>query len=182
MQKSKSGFTLVELLIVIIIIAILAGMTLITYRGAQARARDDRRKTDTLNLTKALELYYADNNAYPISSGTTSTLGSQWYASGDGSWTAFSTTLTTSNAMNSVPIDPNPSVTVSPWNTGGFQYTYISNGNCGLLPQGQWYMIVWRNEAVAPDRFVSGSCTTAGNASVATASGGGSSYYLFSRI
>ena len=57
MDKSKSGFTIVELIVVIVVIAILATITIISYNGVQARTRDDRRLTDVANIEKAMELY-----------------------------------------------------------------------------------------------------------------------------
>lgn len=184
MQKSKSGFskgfTIVELLVVIVIIAILAAITIVAYNGAQGRARDDKRKTDIINITKALELYYSDNGTYPVTTATTSTLGAQWYSSGDASWMPFSIILTGANAINSVPADPNPSVTTPPWTANGYQYAYISNGTCGTMTQGQWYMLVWRYENSAQDKTANGAgCTT--NSYLTTANAGGASYYLFSR-
>lgn len=181
MRKNKSGFTIVELLVVITIIAILASIVVVTYRGTQGRARDDRRKTDIHNITKALELYYSDNNAYPLSTGTASALGSMWYSSGDTSWTVFSSTLTGAGAISTVPSDPSPMTSLAPWVSNGYQYTYIANGTCGTMPQGQWYLLVWRHESSPQSKTsIGGSgCTT--NSYVTTANAGGASYYLFSR-
>ena len=39
MKKTKSGFTIVELLIVIVVIGILAAITIVAYNGIQSRAR-----------------------------------------------------------------------------------------------------------------------------------------------
>lgn len=58
----KDGFTIVELLIVIVVIAILAAITIVAYNGIQARARDNVRKQDLAYLAKALKLYAVDNN------------------------------------------------------------------------------------------------------------------------
>ena len=44
-QKSK-GFTIVELLIVIVVIAILATLVIVTFTGIQQKARDSKRETD----------------------------------------------------------------------------------------------------------------------------------------
>jgi type II secretion system protein G len=63
------GFTIVELLIVIVVIAILATISVVAYNGVQQRARDTIRLTDIKNMAKAVGLYYADNGNYPMSSG-----------------------------------------------------------------------------------------------------------------
>lgn len=57
MQKSKSGFTLVELMIVIVVIVILATITAVAYTGTQARARDTARKSDLADIAEAVQLY-----------------------------------------------------------------------------------------------------------------------------
>jgi prepilin-type N-terminal cleavage/methylation domain-containing protein len=59
MKVNKSGFTLVELLIVIIVIGILSGIVLVTYNGLQARARDTRRMADLQNIAEAIGSYRA---------------------------------------------------------------------------------------------------------------------------
>ena len=65
----KNGFTIVELLIVIVVIAILAAISIVAYNGIQARARDSQRTQDMASIMKALELYKIDNGAYPPSGG-----------------------------------------------------------------------------------------------------------------
>ena len=65
MRKSSSGFTIVELLIVIVVIAILAAITIVAYNGIQSRARDAQRAQDGKTIAKALELYHIDKRAYP---------------------------------------------------------------------------------------------------------------------
>jgi type II secretion system protein G len=65
LSKNQSGFTIIELLVVIVVIAILVALTLPNLFGLQKRARDDARKNDLKNLQQALETYYNDNNAYP---------------------------------------------------------------------------------------------------------------------
>jgi len=64
-RKQESGFTIVELLIVIVVIGILAALVLNTFQGVQARARDTERKTDVNALHTQYEVYYNDNGYYP---------------------------------------------------------------------------------------------------------------------
>lgn len=65
LKTAQKGFTIIELLIVIAIIAILAGLVLNNFQGAQAKARDTQRVTDLNNVHSKLEEYYNENNAYP---------------------------------------------------------------------------------------------------------------------
>lgn len=74
------GFTIVELLIVIVVIAILASITVVAYNGIQGRARDNGRIAKIQGIAKAIELYKVDNGRYPPildGNGRESTCGSQ---------------------------------------------------------------------------------------------------------
>src|ERR1044071_9326055 len=64
-KKKYSGFTIVELLIVIVVIGILAALVIVTYNGIQQKARDTERKTDIKALQGHFEAYWADNAKYP---------------------------------------------------------------------------------------------------------------------
>jgi prepilin-type N-terminal cleavage/methylation domain-containing protein len=64
-MMSKNGFTIVELLIVIVVIAILAAITVTAYNGIQSRANDAAVRSDLSNFTKQMELHKVDNGSYP---------------------------------------------------------------------------------------------------------------------
>jgi prepilin-type N-terminal cleavage/methylation domain-containing protein len=63
--KQQSGFTIVELLIVIVVIGILAAISITAFSGVQQRGRDSERTSDVKQLKKALEMFYAEKNYYP---------------------------------------------------------------------------------------------------------------------
>lgn len=62
---SRSGFTIVELLIVIVVIGILAGLVFVQFNNVQGRARDSERKADIRLIESKLAEYYADEGNYP---------------------------------------------------------------------------------------------------------------------
>lgn len=64
-KRDQSGFTIVELLIVIVVIGILAALVVTTYGGIQAKARDSKRQSDLQALQTQIEAFYATNNYYP---------------------------------------------------------------------------------------------------------------------
>ena len=66
-KARESGFTIVELLIVIVVIGILAALVIVTFSGIQQKARDTKRQTDIKAIHGHLESYYAQNGSgYPI--------------------------------------------------------------------------------------------------------------------
>lgn len=66
MKRSASGFTIVELLIVIVVIAILATISVVAYNGIQDRARKSHLTSDINAIKKAMEMYKADQGGYPL--------------------------------------------------------------------------------------------------------------------
>ena len=65
MFKTKSGFTIVELLIVIVVIAILAAISIVAYNGIQDRAHNSSIYAGIDAYHKAIKLYAIDNGSYP---------------------------------------------------------------------------------------------------------------------
>jgi prepilin-type N-terminal cleavage/methylation domain-containing protein len=65
LKRKQSGFTIVELLIVIVVIGILAALVVTTFAGIQRKARNTERETDIKAVHGQLEAYFAQNNSYP---------------------------------------------------------------------------------------------------------------------
>lgn len=98
-KKNQDGFTIVELLIVIIVIGILAALVLNTFQGVQARARDTERRTDVNSIATQLEAYYADFGHYPDGSAATTC--------GDGSASCALSSLEGRGLDSEALVDPN---------------------------------------------------------------------------
>ncbi len=76
LKRKQQGFTIVELLIVIIVIGILAALVLVTFSGVQQKARNTERTTDVKAIASHLEVYNAQSGYYPTSAELTATDGS----------------------------------------------------------------------------------------------------------
>lgn len=68
--NSKKGFTLVELLIVLAIIAVLTGVAMSSISISRKKSRDAKRVSDIKQLQTALQLYYDTNRTYPTTLNT----------------------------------------------------------------------------------------------------------------
>lgn len=64
--RRTSGFTIVELLIVVVVIAILATITIVSYNGISNQAHDTAVKSDLAALKKKVELYKAEHGTYSV--------------------------------------------------------------------------------------------------------------------
>jgi len=66
-QQDHHGFTIVELLVVIVVIGILAAITIVSYTGISQKATVASLSSDLDNASKQLKLYYVDHGSYPTS-------------------------------------------------------------------------------------------------------------------
>jgi prepilin-type N-terminal cleavage/methylation domain-containing protein len=80
-QIRQVGFTIVELLIVIVVIGILAAITIVSFNGVTARARDAQRQQNLSDIAGALSMYMSEqgNN---ITSGGGAANGQGWFNGG----------------------------------------------------------------------------------------------------
>lgn len=64
-RNSRNGFTIVELLIVIVVIGILAAIVIVAFNGIQNRANDTAVKSDLVAISKKIDIYKTDAPTYP---------------------------------------------------------------------------------------------------------------------
>lgn len=124
--RKQSGFTIVELLIVIVVIGILAALVLNTFQGVQARARDTERRTDINSIATQLEAYYADYGHYPDNTAATTC--------GDGTESCdLSTVLPERGLDDDALVDPNEgqtNVNVGADSGDGEYYYDLTSATC----------------------------------------------------
>lgn len=63
--KRTFGFTFVELMMVVAILAILASVSFFSYQNYIKNARDSQRITDLNSISKSLDLYLTQNSSLP---------------------------------------------------------------------------------------------------------------------
>ena len=138
-EQSRAAFTLIELLAVITIIGILAGLTLGAAGAVRRHGANSTAKAEVAALQAACDRYYADNNAYPIGSDNPAT------ASAPTGATNLFTNLLGSVSLTIAPIgkryfEPKPAMVstnrspnhfIDPW---GYAYGY----NCTTNNDGTW--------------------------------------------
>jgi prepilin-type N-terminal cleavage/methylation domain-containing protein len=64
-RRASQGFTIVEIIIAIIVVAILTTITIVSYSSIQQRSRDSERRNHVTQIRMALDKYYVENGEYP---------------------------------------------------------------------------------------------------------------------
>jgi len=134
--SGKHGFTIVELLIVIVVIAILAAITIVAYNGIQQRARNSQRLEDIQTIAKALEMYYIDNGQFPAGQCSSNcSINPSWSTTADGSWQNLANKLVP-KYLSSLPSDPTSThedTGITPFSdANAYDYSYVGTGSyCG---------------------------------------------------
>lgn len=133
-HRTHTGFTIVELLIVIVVIGILAAITIVAYNGVQNRAQDARRINDAQMIVGALEAYKTLNGTYPAAVPNDP---SGWEVSKTTPATFLSSLKTSGAISNLTPVDP--------INANSTYYKYFrypaGNASCDAT-RGEFYVLV----------------------------------------
>lgn len=147
-HNSVSGFTIVELLIVIVVIGILAAITIVAYNGIQGRARDSQRVSDLKSIQKAIELHRIQTGAVPVSSASGLGAQSGWESSAREAKGEFLKPLVSNGVVSAVPVDPVNNATEDSMTAAAAsnKYTYVyyvyPAGNSGCDPaRGRYYVL-----------------------------------------
>ena len=138
------GFTIVELLLVIVVIGILATLVTYNYTSTQARSRDSKRTTDAKAIEAALELYRSENTGYPASTTATQVGGAStasWETSGAAQTGTFMSALKNYGFSTGVPIDPTNNTLTSSGKTYRYK-TYVAGTNGCDATKGDYYVFV----------------------------------------
>ncbi len=147
-MRPRSGFTLVELLVVITILAILSVVGLTAYSGVQKNARDAKRKDDLRAVKVALELYYQKNNRYPCPGDNvwkSSASGGSWITDEDFAGCTDTQKNLDSSYISRMPTDPLNSGPGTVWNNLETGYYYGYRGYHSALcaaKKGQFFILV----------------------------------------
>ena len=83
-REGQRGFSLIEILVVILIIGVLAAIALPAFLGQRGKGQDSSAKSAARNLVSAVESFYATNQTYSGAAASTDVTTSGVYGSGNG--------------------------------------------------------------------------------------------------
>ena len=109
-NHARRGFSLVELIVVMVILGMLAGLVAVRTRGYLISSKQNAAKAEIANIVKAIETFYADQSRYP-----TTDEGIEILVQGTDTWP--------DGFLNKLPRDPwkNPYEYVSPGSTEPYE-------------------------------------------------------------
>lgn len=118
-KRPSRGFTVVELLLVVVVIAVLAAITAVAYNGIQQRSRDSARAQDIASIKRMLLMYQADNGGVMRTQSYGGNGPGGWNISSSATWLSF-----LGATYGKVPIDPINTGTADPNTSGNLAYYY----------------------------------------------------------
>lgn len=117
MIKIKKGFTLIEIMVVVLILGLLSTLVIINVNNSRINGRDAKRVQDLDSINTAIQMYADTYNNYPDS-------GDAWWASNDSGWGDLAGIL--ASYIPTLPKDP-----TDPGTT--YYYKYKSDGTDYIL-------------------------------------------------
>lgn len=127
LSTAQSGFTLIEILVVMIIMAVLLSIGGGSYRTSQIKSRDAERKSDLKQVGITLESYYNDQKQYPTSHGSNFTImgcGAQTECAWGAQWVGEVVAGETPVYMVELPQDPRSNYRYYYWSDGAQYQLY----------------------------------------------------------
>jgi prepilin-type N-terminal cleavage/methylation domain-containing protein len=124
MIQSRKGFTIVELLIVVVVIAILAAITIVSYNGIQQRAQESSRISMLSTYAKGLNMYASKYSTYPGDTSTACLDGTSGCWSGTNPTNSQAVKTALSEFMTNFP--PFPDAAYAYGTQGSFTGYYIA--------------------------------------------------------
>ena len=132
-RRRGQAFTLIELLIVIVIIAILAGLLFPAFRGVQAQAKRAQAKNDLTQIVTAVNAFYTEYGRYPTTATTDIIFGPAASTTNDALFNELRAVTSTLNTRKIVFISPPDVKDPSNPKSG------IGTSTTQFLPVGQYY-------------------------------------------
>jgi prepilin-type N-terminal cleavage/methylation domain-containing protein len=159
MLQKKKGFTLAELLIVVLIIAILSVVVIVSFDKARKSSRDSKRMSDLASVSSAVRMYQVQNLYYPPNA--VSPVAPCYFAydsnrSGQSGWSSNCISGMVPSFIQVLPTDPGykSSGTVQAYTYSGYDTTGTISA-IGTQPKG--FAILHATLENAPSGGVAGS-------------------------
>ncbi|MFZ1242583.1 MAG: prepilin-type N-terminal cleavage/methylation domain-containing protein [Candidatus Saccharimonas sp.] len=179
--SNNHGFTIVELLIVIVVIAILAAISIVAYNGIQDRAKNIRVQSDIKQVATLIEMYYTQEGTYP-STGSLSNV----YSDANCTFAADSDGAKTKQWVPGITetLPQNPGLVGTGVSALGGCYLYSSNGTEYILSAwnakrgGSSTDAMYRRIGFREPWFYSDNRNTCNSNWIGTGNGTGSPYVL----
>ncbi len=144
---TPSGFTIVELLIVIVVIAILAAVSVVAYRGIQDRANNSAVQSDINSFAKKILLYKAEFDSYPSGNLTNAPTGIDSFPVTRGSYRTTSHNFIYCTGV----VSGNPAFTVGGVSKTNTRYYYSSLTGTIQIYETNWGNVSQSCTAMLPD-------------------------------